>query len=188
MRSSSLIQALLLWRCLQWCNARLYSVLFDVAPCYWKSLCNIPRAQNSWRYESVVLTNRIAGKRMNLKKKDISVWRNSCWHVLFQSVNAMCHKSAWKRHTPTRAIAGALTCWRISGGGGGKHTCICSVDFAILINWMSPFPILVVPGVPFHFHFIFDRNSCKQTVEILIRRRVLWRLIICLCPQTGTLC
>ena len=59
---------LLLWRCLQWRNARLYSVLFDAAPCYWKSLCKIPRAQNSWRYESIVLTNRIAGKRMNIKK------------------------------------------------------------------------------------------------------------------------
>ena len=68
MRSSSLIQALLLWRCLQWSNARLYSVLFDVAPCYWKSLCKIPCAQNSWRYESIVLTNRIAEKRMNIKK------------------------------------------------------------------------------------------------------------------------
>ena len=40
-------------RCLQWLNARLYSVLFDVAPWYWKSLCKIPCAQNSWRYESV---------------------------------------------------------------------------------------------------------------------------------------
>ena len=35
---------------------------------YWKSLYKIPRAANSWRYESVVLTNRIAGKRMNIKK------------------------------------------------------------------------------------------------------------------------
>ena len=26
------------------------------------------RTQNSWRYESIVLTNRIAGKRMNIKK------------------------------------------------------------------------------------------------------------------------
>ena len=67
-RSSSLIQTLLLWRCLQWHNARFFSVLFDVAPCYWKSPCKIPRAQNSWRYESIVLTNRIARKRMNIKK------------------------------------------------------------------------------------------------------------------------
>ena len=27
-----------------------------------------PLAQSSWRYESIVLTNRIAGKRMNIKK------------------------------------------------------------------------------------------------------------------------
>ena len=73
MRYSSLIQALLFWRCLQWRNARLYSVLFDVVPCYWKSLCKIPRAQNSWRYESVVLTNRIARKRMNIKKIKLSI-------------------------------------------------------------------------------------------------------------------
>ena len=43
-------------------------MLFDVAPCYWKTLCKIPRTQNSWRYESIVLTNRIAGKRMHIKK------------------------------------------------------------------------------------------------------------------------
>ena len=76
MPSSSLIQALLLWCCLQWRNARLYSVLFDVAPCYWKSLCKIPRAQNSWRYESIVLTNRNAGKRMNIKK--IKLYQFKC--------------------------------------------------------------------------------------------------------------
>ena len=68
MRSSSLIQALLLWRCLQRRNAQLYSVLFGVAPCFWKSLCKIPRAQNSWGYESIVVTDRITGKRMNIKK------------------------------------------------------------------------------------------------------------------------
>ena len=43
-------------------------VTLDAAPCYWKSLPKIPHAQNSWRYESIVLTNRIAGKRMNIKK------------------------------------------------------------------------------------------------------------------------
>ena len=41
---------------------------------------------------------------------------------------------------------------------------ICLVDFSNLINWTSPFPILGVSGVIFHFYFIFDRNSCKQTV------------------------
>ena len=67
MRSSSLIQALLLWCCLQWHNARLYSVFLDVASCHWKSYIKKP-VHKSWRYESVVLTNRIAGKRLNVKK------------------------------------------------------------------------------------------------------------------------
>ena len=35
--------------------------------------------QNSWRYESIVLTNRIAGKRMNIKK--IKLFRcGVCYH------------------------------------------------------------------------------------------------------------
>ena len=38
----------------------------------------------------------------------------------------------------------------------------------------------------FHFYSSFNRKLCKQTVETLIRRRILWRLIwvcaICLCP------
>ena len=42
----------------------------------------------------------------------------------------------------------------------------------------------------FHFYHIFDRNSCEQTVQTLIRRRVLWHLIwvciVCLCPKKGT--
>ena len=34
-------------------------------------------------------------------------------------------------------------------------THICPVVSSILINWMSPFPILGVSGVLFHFFFIF---------------------------------
>ena len=48
---------------------------------------------------------------------------------------------------------------------------VCLVDLSSRINWMSPFPILGVSGVLFHCHFIFDRNSCTQTVKTLIRRR-----------------
>ena len=70
-------------------------------------------------------------------------------------------------------------------------THICLVDFSILINWTSPFPILAVFGVRFHFHSILNRYSCQQTVKTLIRRRVLRRLIwvctVCLCPKNGTL-
>ena len=43
-------------------------------------------------------------------------------------------------------------------------THICPVDYSILINWTSPFPVLGVSGVLFHLYLIFDRNSCKQTV------------------------
>ena len=66
-------------------------------------------------------------------------------------------------------------------------THICVVDFPILINWTSPFPILGVSGELFHLYSILNRYSCKQTVKTLITCRVLRRLIwICtvwLCPK-----
>ena len=80
-------------------------------------------------------------------------------------------------------------------GSGGIFTCnytgilthIRLVDLPILINWTSPFPILGLSGVPFHSYSNFNKNSCKQTGETLITRRVLWRLIwvctVCLCPN-----
>ena len=48
-------------------------------------------------------------------------------------------------------------------------TNICFVDLSILISWTNPFPILGVSGVLFHFYFILNRNSCKQTVKTLTR-------------------
>ena len=50
--------------------------------------------------------------------------------------------------------------------------------FPIVINRTSPFPILqrLLGGI-FHFYSNFKRNFCKQTMENLIRRRLLWRLI-----------
>ena len=46
-------------------------------------------------------------------------------------------------------------------------------------------------GGIFHFYLSFNRKLCKQTVETLIRRRNLWRLIsvctICQCPTKRTL-
>ena len=45
------------------------------------------------------------------------------------------------------------------------------MDPSILINWTSPFPILGVPGVLFHFYSISNRYSCQQTVKTLITRR-----------------
>ena len=41
------------------------------------------------------------------------------------------------------------------------------MHFPILINWMSPFPILGLLGGIFHLDSIFKRNFCKQTVENL---------------------
>ena len=42
-------------------------------------------------------------------------------------------------------------------------------------------------GGIFHFYSSFHRKLCKQTVETLIRRRILWHLFwvctICLCPK-----
>ena len=65
------------------------------------------------------------------------------------------------------------------------------MDPSILINWTSPFPILGVSGVLFHFYSVSNRCSCKQTVKNLIRRRVLrrpiWVCTVCLCPRNGTL-
>ena len=53
--------------------------------------------------------------------------------------------------------------------------------------------ISVLRGVRWYLNFYssFNRKLCKQTVETLIRRRILWRLIwvctICLCPTKMTL-
>ena len=72
-----------------------------------------------------------------------------------------------------------------------RLTHICLVDPSILINWMSPFPILGLSGVCFHFDSTFDRNFFKRPVKILIRRRVLRCLIrvctVCLCPKNRKL-
>ena len=46
-------------------------------------------------------------------------------------------------------------------------------------------PILNVLGGTFHFYSNFHRTFCKQTVETLIRRHVMWRLVwvctVCQC-------
>ena len=51
--------------------------------------------------------------------------------------------------------------------------------------------VLRVVGWYFHIYSNFNRTFCKQTVETLIRRRVLRRLIwvctVCLCPTQWTL-
>ena len=64
-------------------------------------------------------------------------------------------------------------------------THISLVDYSIRIYKTSPFPILGVSGLLFHLYFYFDRNSCEQTVQTLIRRRVprRWVCTVCLCPK-----
>ena len=65
------------------------------------------------------------------------------------------------------------------------------MEFHTVIIWNSPFLFKGVLGGIFHFYSSFYRKLCKQTVETLIRRRILWRLIwvctICLCPTKRTL-
>ena len=81
--------------------------------------------------------------------------------------------------------------WSNNCIGFSYLTHLCRMYFPILINWTSPFPILGLLGGIFHFHSNFKRNFCKQTVENLIRRRVLRRLIwfctVCQRPTKKTL-
>ena len=65
------------------------------------------------------------------------------------------------------------------------------MNFPITIGRTSLFQILGVLGDIFHFYSNFKRNFCKQTVENLIRRCVLRRLVwfctVCQCPTKRTL-
>ena len=76
--------------------------------------------------------------------------------------------------------------------------------FPILNNWKSKFPILCLLGgifkFPilcllggiFHFNSNFKGNFCMQTVENLIRRRILrrltWFCTVCRCATKRTIC
>ena len=70
-------------------------------------------------------------------------------------------------------------------------THLCGMDFPISINWMSSFPILGLLSGIFHLCSNFNRTLCNRTVETLIRRYVMWRLIwvctVCLSPTKRTL-
>ena len=59
---------------------------------------------------------------------------------------------------------------------------LCQMEVPSLINFRCKGSL----GGTFHFYSNFDRTFCKQTVEILIRRRFLRRLVwvctVCLCP------
>ena len=65
------------------------------------------------------------------------------------------------------------------------------MEFPIFINWTSLFPFWGLLGCIFHFYQYYNRSFCKQTVETLIRRHILWHLIwvctVCLCSTKRTL-
>ena len=60
------------------------------------------------------------------------------------------------------------------------------MEFPTDINWTSSFPFQGLLGGILHFHSNFNRTFCMQTVETLIRRHIMWRLIwvyaVSLCP------
>ena len=68
---------------------------------------------------------------------------------------------------------------------------LCLIECHTVIIWTSPFPFKGMLGGNFPFYSNFNRIFCKQTVETLIRRRFLRRLIwvctVCLCPTKRTL-
>ena len=70
-------------------------------------------------------------------------------------------------------------------------TLLSRMKLPTFIKWTSPFSSSGLLGVVFHSYSNFNRTSCKQTVENLIRHCSLWRLIlaciICLCPIKRTL-
>ena len=65
-------------------------------------------------------------------------------------------------------------------------TNLSRMDSPIFIRRTSPFLIVGLLGGIFHFYSNFQRDFCKQTVENLIRCRILRCLIrfctVCLCP------
>ena len=68
---------------------------------------------------------------------------------------------------------------------------LCRMDLPTLISRTCAIPIVWALGGIFRFCPNSERTFCKQTVETLIRRRVLRRLVwiytVCLCPTKRTL-
>ena len=67
-----------------------------------------------------------------------------------------------------------------------SFTLLSRMKLPTFIKWFSLFSSSRLLGVVFHSYSTFDRKSCKQTMENLIRHYSLCRLIlactICLCP------
>ena len=70
-------------------------------------------------------------------------------------------------------------------------TLLSRMKLPTFIERTSPLSSSWLLGIVFHSYSNFNRTSCKQTVEILIRHCSLWRLILvctmCLCPTKRTL-
>ena len=70
-------------------------------------------------------------------------------------------------------------------------TNLSRMEVPILINWTNPFPLCVLFGGIFHLYSNFDKTFCKQTMETLIRRRVMrcliWACTNGPCPTKRTL-
>ena len=68
-------------------------------------------------------------------------------------------------------------------------THLSQMDLPSVIRRKGPFSNIGVLRGIFHFYSNFDRTFCKHTVETLIRRRILRRLIcvctVCQCPTKG---
>ena len=65
------------------------------------------------------------------------------------------------------------------------------MEFPSLFNWASQFPFEWLLSGSFHLYLNVDRTFCKQTVETLIRRRIVRRLVwistVCISPTKRTL-
>ena len=59
----------------------------------------------------------------------------------------------------------------------GCLTHLCQMEFPVLILWMNLLRIYEMLGGRFQFHSNFKSTFCKQTVQNLIRRCIMQRLI-----------
>ena len=95
-----------------------------------------------------------------------------------------------KTHTAANATRGMYVSF-VGGGGGAYFT---GRIFAIF-NQFKPngiyqyyqlyqsISVLRVAGCIVHFYSNFNRTFCKQTVETLIRRRLIWASLFAYIPQ-----
>ena len=87
---------------------------------------------------------------------------------------------------PDQTALGSSLIWVHIACNIGYLTHLSGMELPTVINWNSPFLFQGMLGGIFHFYSKINRTFCKQTVETLIRRGILWRLvwvcIVCLRP------